>query len=160
VEGVRAGQPIVVIATAAHRRQFADAMRGRGVEVGLLVEGRDAIWLDAHETLASFMQGPLPDAELFHATVGALFERIQRNRRYVVVRAFGEMVDVLWRQGNVNAAIAVESLWSEVAASYSFSLLCGYSMASHMTRDNASAFKRICAAHGHVLASDSALHNG
>jgi anti-sigma regulatory factor (Ser/Thr protein kinase) len=42
------------------------------------------------------------------------------------VRAFGEMVALLWGAGNVKAAMALESLWNDLAASRQFSLLCAY----------------------------------
>src|SRR5688500_17902945 len=55
--GVRAGQPIVVIATAAHRQLLAAGLKASGIDIADLVEGRDRVWLDAHETLTSFMEG-------------------------------------------------------------------------------------------------------
>ena len=42
------------------------------------------------------------------------------------VRAFGEMVALLWHQGNVAGAIALESLWNDLAQQQRFSLLCAY----------------------------------
>ena len=42
------------------------------------------------------------------------------------VRAFGEMVALLWHQGNVAGAIALESLWNDLAEQQRFSLLCAY----------------------------------
>src|SRR3954463_10908386 len=82
VDGVRAGQPIVVIATEVHRRHFADYMRGTGVDIDTLLHGRDVVWLDARETLNAFMEGPTPSRELFQATVGAVFEKLMENRKY------------------------------------------------------------------------------
>ena len=46
------------------------------------------------------------------------------------IRAYGEMVDVLWKQGLSKAAIELEILWNKLALKHSFSLLCGYSMGS------------------------------
>jgi hypothetical protein len=42
------------------------------------------------------------------------------------VRAFGEEVALLWSQGNVPGAIALESLWNDVVDHQRFSLLCAY----------------------------------
>ena len=156
VEGVRAGQPLVVIATEAHRRQFQRRMRAAGVKHADLVEGRDVIWLDARETLTAFMEGDRPNAELFEATVGAVFEKLMENgRTYVVARAYGEMVDLLWKDGRIEGAIALEQLWNGLAAKYSFALLCAYSMGNFLKESHATDFARICAAHQHVTPTES-----
>lgn len=153
VEGARAGQPIIVIATPAHRKLFKQAMRSRGVEPDDLVRGRDCVWLDAHETLSAFMEGSHPNPELFEATVGSVIERMMRNRRYVIVRAHGEMVDILWREGKLDAALELERLWNELAKKYSFSLLCTYA-AHSVLRADCRGVDRICAQHARVLPFD------
>ena len=152
-EGVRAGQPIAVIATAAHRKAFEAEMLARGVDPRELVEGRDAIWLDARETLAAFMEGGRPNPELFEATVGSVLQRLMRERRYVIVRAYGEMVDLLWRDGKMDAALELEHLWNDLAARYQFSLLCAYAVES-LLQSGCRGVDHICAAHSRVLPSE------
>src|SRR5437868_6216152 len=83
--GVAAGQPIVVIATDAHRRLFENGLRERGLDTDELYSGRLAVWLDAHETLDAFMEGGVPNRELFMATVGSVFERLLNKRSYLVI---------------------------------------------------------------------------
>src|SRR5690348_11562383 len=96
-DGVRAGQPIVVIATESHRRAFAKGLHDRGLDIDEPYSGRSAVWLDARETLASFMEGGVPNQELFLATVGSVFQRLINKRSYLFVRGYGEMVDLLWK---------------------------------------------------------------
>jgi hypothetical protein len=153
--GVRLGQPIVVIATAAHREGYRQAMRARGCDPDDLVEGRDAAWLDARETLSSFMEGGVPNAELFELTVGSVFESLRRNRRYVMIRAHGEMVDILWREGKTDAALAVEELWNALAARQAFSLLCTYSRQTLANVIKVDGVERICGCHARVLPSEA-----
>lgn len=153
--GVRLGQPIVVIATAAHRRGYREAMRARGANPDDLTEGRDAVWLDARETLAAFMEGGQPNAELFDLTVGRIFESLRRNRRYVMIRAHGEMVDLLWREGKADAALVVEALWNKLAARHSFSLLCTYSRQTLGNVMQADGVEQICGCHARVLPSEA-----
>ncbi|MGH7638419.1 MAG: MEDS domain-containing protein, partial [Gemmatimonadaceae bacterium] len=160
VDGVRAGQPIVVIATDAHRRMFEGRIRatGGGIRPEDLVEGRDVAWLDARETLETFMEGEYPNAALFEATVGAVFDKLTSNgRSYVVARAYGEMVDLLWKDGKVEGAIALEHLWNDIAAKHSFALLCAYSMSNFVREMHGADFTRICAAHHHVTPTESYL---
>jgi hypothetical protein len=147
-EGVRAGQPMIVIATNAHRRQFQEKV---AVLTGDAFDTADIIWLDARETLTAFMEGDRPNAELFHATIGNVFDRLVAKRSYLVVRAYGEMVDILWNAGNVEGALEVETLWNEIAAKYAFNLLCAYSKGSALQHWHKDAFTRICSHHGSVL---------
>jgi hypothetical protein len=153
VQGARVGQPLVVIATAPHRMAFEAAMREMGMDPEDLVQGRDVMWLDARDTLSAFMEGARPNRELFEATVGSVFERIMRDRRYVIVRAYGEMVDILWREGKLEAAIELEELWNELSEKYSFSLLCTYSVESVLKGD-CKGIDEICGKHARVLPSE------
>jgi hypothetical protein len=149
--GIRAGQPIVVIATEAHRNAFVDALRAKGVDPDELYCGRVAIWLDARETLASFMEGPTPNRELFMATVGNVFEKVLNKRYYLVVRGYGEMVDLLYRDGNCEGAVLLEQLWNELADRYKYSLLCGYSVDNFPQEAGVDGFRRVCDHHTHAL---------
>jgi len=146
-EGLQAGQPLIVIATAEHRTAFTAALAARGFDLRDPVASRESVWLDAHETLNTFMEGPRPNRELFMATVGNVFEKLLHGRTYIAVRAYGEMVNVLWKEGNVEGAIAVEELWNELAIRYSFTLLCAYAMGSFFKEAHTESFLEICRQH-------------
>lgn len=149
--GVKAGQPIIVIATAPHRQAFEAGLRTLGLDIDELLSGREAVWLDARETLNCFMEGAVPDRELFMKTVGAVFESVVRKRHYLVVRGYGEMVDLLWKDGNADGAIQLEALWNELADKYSFSLLCAYAMDNFLKDAGSAGCRRVCAHHSRVL---------
>jgi len=144
---VRVGQPIIVIATESHCRAFANGLRAKDLDPDALFAGRLAIWLDARYTLDSFMENGLPNRELFMATVGSVFARVLDKRQYLVVRAFGEMVDLLWKDGNSEGAILLEQLWNELAHKYKYSLLCGYSVENFVHEAGVVAFRRVCDQH-------------
>jgi hypothetical protein len=152
-EGIRAGQPMIVIATGSHRRLMQDALSAL---TGEAFKTADITWLDARETLASFMERGRVNAELFHATIGNVFDRAVGTRTYLVVRAYGEMVDLLWNAGNVDAAIEVEQLWNDIARRYSFNLLCAYSKGSALKHWHGESFGRICRHHGTIVPCDPA----
>jgi KaiC/GvpD/RAD55 family RecA-like ATPase len=156
VEGVQLGQPIVVIATPAHRRGFFNRMRELGVDPDMLVQGRDAVFLDAAETLSAFMEGRMPSEELFELTVGDVFAKLGRDRPYLMVRAYGEMVDLLWREGKAEAAIQLEQMWNRLSERYSFSLLCAYEDKTLNDATGTPCVKDICHAHTRVLPAESA----
>ena len=70
------------------------------------------------------MVADTPDPALFNTTIGAIVERAARGGR--AVRVFGEMVALLWSDGNVTGALALETLWNEMASDRRFFLLCAY----------------------------------
>ena len=157
--GVRVGQPVIVIATPEHRRGFVAGLRTRNLDPDELFAGRLAVWLDARETLNSFMDDGVPNRELFVATVGSVFERLLDKRHYLVVRAFGEMVDLLWKDGNVDGAILLERYWNELAMKYKYSLLCGYSIDNFVAETGVAAFRRVCEHHTSARLLDAHQQN-
>lgn len=149
--GIKSAQPAIVIATPAHTRGIKAELRALGIDIDGL-RAFDMVWLDAHDTLSAFMEGGHPNRELFYATVGNVFERVTNARRYVTVRAYGEMVNLLWREGKGQQAIELEELWNELASRYSFALLCAYATDSLDPADMA-GIERICSVHSAVLPS-------
>ena len=156
-EGIRAGQPLIIIATEPHRRQFARRLRELGFDADEHYFGDNSIWLDARETLSTFMEGGMPNRALFEETLDVVFERVLGQRSYLVARAYGEMVNLLWKDGNVEAAIALEEMWNALAARYSFTLLCAYSMDNFHNETHTAGFQRICAHHTHALPTEEYL---
>jgi signal transduction histidine kinase len=154
-EGIRAGEPVVVIATAAHREAFAGRLRAHG----LMVDGA-CVFLDARDTLAEFMAGPLPDAERFHGVLSRVFTRVLAGRAQTSVRAFGEMVDVLWKDGNTEGAIYLEELWNEFAREHELSLLCAYSMGNFVGTAQSARFQAVCDQHSRVLPAETFTEAG
>lgn len=157
IDGLRAGQPLVVIATEKHRKGFLDRLRPLYPDIDRRVEGDEIVWLDARETLTAFMEGSTPNRELFDATIGNVLEKLMAKRTYLVVRAYGEMVDLLWKDGNIEGAIALEELWNGLAMKYSFNLLCAYSMGNFFKEAHTHSFRAICASHGRVSPTEEYL---
>jgi hypothetical protein len=67
------------------------------------------------------------------------------------IRAYGEMVDLLWKDGATTAAIRLETLWNQLARSDDFDLMCGYSMGNFY---KGAALDAITRQHTHVMPSD------
>jgi hypothetical protein len=106
--------------------------------------------VDAEETLSTFMKDGVPDAEAFQRIVGGVLDHAARGRRQATVRAYGEMVDCLWKTGAAAAAIRLEVLWNQLAETRAFSLLCGYSMGNFYKHG---AYEDICRQHTHAFSS-------
>ena len=149
-EGIAAGQPALVIATSAHNECILDNLRASGIDAAALQRDNDLVMLDAREMLNLFMDDGLPSPERFNDAAGAALLRIAAGRK-VTIRAYGEMVDLLWKDGRSAASIKLEMLWNKLAGSHEFSLLCGYAMGNFykdVTIDD------VCCHHTHIV-SDS-----
>jgi PAS domain S-box-containing protein len=154
--GLASGEPLLVIATEDHRTRLVRRLRSVNVEAA--VDSGRVVLLDARETLARFLVNGMPDADRFHRVVDDLMARVTMGRP-ARVRAFGEMVDLLWRDGARTAAIRLEELWNEAAVVHRFSLLCAYVMANFVKGAGGPDLATVCDQHTHVLAlhGDDAL---
>lgn len=147
-DGLQQGQPVMVIATSEHREAISGALRARGIDVEARLAQGTMVMLDADEMLARFMIDGMLDAARCKTVLGARLRTLSGGHRTCVVRAFGEMVDVLWRAGNPDAAIRLEVLWNELAMTHSVALLCGYSQ-EHVGAPL--SVRNVSAQHTHVL---------
>jgi hypothetical protein len=149
-DGLAANQPAVVIATPSHRAGILDELRSLSFDGARLEATGELQLLDAERTLAAFMRHGSPDPVAFGAAVGAVLQRARTVRPDATVRAYGEMVDWLWRRDATDAAIRLEELWNELANSHPFSLLCGYSLGNSYRQG---AYEQICHQHTHVISA-------
>lgn len=148
--GIKSGDCSIVIATRSHLDQLEEKLLSKGFNTQLLTENESYIPLDAEEILASFMVDGWPVKELFQKTVSTIVERAHcRNRP---VRAFGEMVAILWAQGNCGATVQLEALWNDYMHTQDFSLFCAYPM-SGFTEDINVSIDKICCQHSKILAN-------
>lgn len=119
-----AGESVIVIATAEHLRALEKLLKAHDFDINALIADRQYIPLNAVETLAKFMVDGKPDEFLFEQLATRLLEDARKNNRKV--RAFGEMVALLWAEGNYEATIQLEHLWNKMHAKEAFSLFCAY----------------------------------
>src|SRR6185436_4897806 len=127
-EGFVSGQPGLVIGTPEHLRGIVEELRVGHFDVDELQTAGDLLLLDARETMSAFMVDGMPDADLFKERATEAIEKVCRGRTECTIRAYGEMVDLLWKDGHSVAAVRLEMLWNKLAMTHDFSLLCGYAM--------------------------------
>jgi hypothetical protein len=146
--GFAAGEAIVLIATPAHLAALDVRLLGRGIDIEAARRQDDYITLDAQATLDRFIVDDWPDDESFKEVVDEVLERARRSGK--PVRAFGEMVALLWARGACGATVRLEYLWQQLCREQSFSLFCAYPKAG-FTGDPTVSLQNICAAHSRVL---------
>jgi hypothetical protein len=146
--GINAGECVVVIATKSHLDSLEKILLDFGISVPTLVKDYRYIPLDAAETLSKFMVNGWPDETLFNQTVSEILNSAGiRNRK---VRAFGEMVALLWAEGNAGATVNLEHLWNKFCAQQSFTLFCAYPK-SGFTQDMNESMINICGCHSKMI---------
>jgi hypothetical protein len=147
-DGLAAGQPAVVIATSLHREEISRGLFAMALDVRRLCATGGLLMLDAEETLSTFMKDGVPDPVAFNQSVGGVLNTATAGQPNTTVRAYGEMVDCLWKNDAADAAIRLEVLWNQLANTRDFSLLCGYSMGNFYKHG---AYENICSQHTHVI---------
>jgi hypothetical protein len=147
--GFRAGEPAVVIATSGHWDTFRAELERRGSSVDALQAQGLLTCCDADETLAAFMDCDVPSAGRFEEVVGGVIDGVTTRFPHQTVRAFGEMVDVLFQRGRQEAASALEDLWNRLLESRRCALLCAYELDVFDLEAQTSALPEILRTHTH-----------
>lgn len=145
---VRHGRAVVV-ATLAHRSAIVEALLERGLDPDEPPVAGRLVLVDARDTLGSFMTPTGPDPDRFMAHVGLTI--LDAGSDGAPVRVFGEMVALLWEDGDVKGAIALEELWSGFVERRGFDLLCAYP-AEMVQTSSLAAVHGVCGQHSEVRA--------
>jgi len=149
--GLLLGNSVLIIATETHRTQLTTGLQRLEVDLRSYARERRFTMYDAEGLLSKFMVNDLPELKRFQSTVGELLthSKLAARSKDKGLTVFGEMVSVLWEQGNKNGALALERLWNELLNERAFHLHCAYPRAI-FSQDN-SGFANICETHSHVL---------
>jgi PAS domain S-box-containing protein len=142
----------VVVATAEHRREIERRLLDAGIDVVKATASGRFLAFDANEMLATFMVDGAPDPIKFHEVIGKLLTQLRASR--VPIRAFGEMVAILWAEGNQSAAVALEQLWNELGRRHRFALMCAYPIRG-FDGDQIEAHDGVCTCHTRVFPAES-----
>jgi hypothetical protein len=125
LEGLKRGDGLLVIATTEHRGTLVRQLKEERGYAQAVLEGR-LVFLDAEATLARFMVDGSPDPDLFQRVVGEALSGVQARSVHTGVRAFGELVGLLWQAGQQSAASRLEDLWNKLLGANQVSLFCAY----------------------------------
>lgn len=154
--GLRAGEGVVVIATARHLQELEIRLQASRVQIDRARWQDRYIPLLASEVLASFMVDGRPDPLLFAGVIGPILDRAQAGGRRV--RAFAEMVAALMANGQEEATLCLERLWNEVCEERELTLFCAYPHASFLTI-SPETVQAVRDQHGWILDEYSPTHS-
>lgn len=146
--GVNAGDCVIVIATITHLGFIEERLKAAGFNPSALIQKNIYIPLEAEDALSKFIINDWPDEILFINFVASLIKQAKVEGRQV--RAFGEMVAILWAKGQVGATVRLEYLWNKLCENQVFCLFCAYPQ-SGFTQDAIESVTHICRAHSKMI---------
>jgi hypothetical protein len=146
--GFLANDSVVIIATSKHLDALNSRLRSQGFDLNALIEADHYIPIDAQDLLSVLVVDGWIDENIFNSFITDIVNRAkQRNGK---VRAFGEMVAVLWAQGNCGATVQLENLWNQLHGKSPFTLFCAYPKTGFSQSANDS-IETICKQHAKVI---------
>src|SRR4051812_48179286 len=156
VDGLRRGDGLLVIATAEHRGTLVRHLTAERAYTRAVLEGR-LVFLDAETTLDRFLVDGQPDESRFESIIGEALRGVRSKAVHTGVRAFGEMVGLLWEAGRFAAAIRLEELWNTLLQASDVTLFCAYPIDVFSPEFKVSAVDSLLCAHTHVVPTGSTL---
>jgi signal transduction histidine kinase len=150
---ITAGDAAIVVATQEHRNGLDELLLANGLDVSGAKKLGRYISLDAAETLSRFMVDGSPEPSRFNDVMGSIIASVTDGRSRI--RAFGEMVAILWAEGNHAAAIRLEELWNDLQKAHSFSLFCAYPMNGLGGEKFIEPHSSVCNVHSRVIPAES-----
>jgi hypothetical protein len=148
---LNAGNGAVVVATGAHQEGLVRSLEAGGIDIAAALEQGRYIALDAADTLSLCMVNGMFDSVEFLQNFENLILKTASAARgkHPRVACFGEVVDLLWKQGNAEAAIQAERLGNQLSRRYAVDILCAYSMGVEDVMEE-EILQRICGEHSAV----------
>lgn len=148
-----AGGGAIVIATPGHTTAFLQEIARNGIDTEAAIRSGLLVTADAKTTLARLMTGGHPNAERFDRVVGTIVRDVTKAAGQRGVRAYGEMVGLLWQAKQFPAAIRLEQLWNKLQNTLAFDLFCAYPIDIFDRDFDVGVMDALLCAHTHLLPS-------
>jgi len=141
----------LVVATPAHSTSFCDEINRLGTDAAQAQRQGRLILLDADDLLGRILVDGYPDASAFAAHVGTVVRDILARPDVTGLKAYGEMVGILWQARQYAAAVALEQLWNELRETVPLELFCSYPIDIFDKEFEFSVVGAVLGAHTHLL---------
>ncbi len=150
---INSGDAALVVATQSHRDGLDELLTANGLDVANAKARGQFVSIDAADTLSKFMVNGAPEPDRFNEVVGGIIASVSDGRPRV--RAFGEMVALLWAEGQHQAALRLEEMWNDLQKAHTFSLFCAYPMNGLGGQRFMEPHSGVCTAHSRVIPAES-----
>jgi hypothetical protein len=124
--GIGRNDALAVISGSANASAFRRQLSEQGSDVEDAIRTGRLVFLDAAETLKTFLVDGQPDWRLFETAINDVVARVCPQAESGRIRIYGEMVGLLWARREFNSAIKVEQFWNRLLLGSPMQLFCGY----------------------------------
>lgn len=124
--GITRGEAVLVATTSAHRALLEAGLDALGLDPILLEASGQYVPVDAARLRRELCADGHVSREHFTRLVGPVVDGLERHWQHF--RAYGDIVDLFWRDGEEHEALELESCWSALVSRRPFPLLCGYQL--------------------------------
>lgn len=145
------GEGVILVPTADHWDAFRPRLEAEGVDVKAAQSCGQLNVVDADELLPKFMRDAMPDAPVFLGLAGEVIAKARGGGRYPKVRWWGEMVNVLWEQGNVAASMSLEDQFDRLAHDQEIAIFCSFVMDNFNSEVHSRMLPRLGQNHSHLI---------
>ncbi len=152
-DGLRQGEVVLALATEPHRQAVASALRQEGFDLDALEDDGLYTALDAPTVMRSFMVDGSVDYELARQSVRPFALAAAAKRR--PIRAFGEIVSLMLQNGQLEEALVIEQIRSDLAREFGASLYCAYPSRLLHEAESLHVLGELCDMHSDVVAPSS-----
>jgi hypothetical protein len=97
------------------------------------------------------MRDTMPDAPVFLGLAADVIANARGQARYPKVRWWGEMVNVLWEQGNVAASMSLEDQFDRLAKHHEIAIFCSFVMDNFNSEVHTRLLPRLGQNHSHLI---------
>ena len=143
-----AGGTCIVIATEPHHRGVLANLEKNSIDTRHVLATDRYLYLNARSTLDRIMLHGSPDRQRFWDELEPVVKQAKgKTKAAATVSVFGEMVSILWGEGNRQAAIALEHLWNELLQVHKLNFRCAHPSGNFSERSNTDMFGTLSTEH-------------
>jgi hypothetical protein len=149
-EGLLKDEAVIIYARTSLRKSVIRKLEQLDIEVGNYKQLGQLKFFDVEYTLSCFYNEDIVNESSFQDFVGSSLQDLRL--RFGKIRIFGEMVNVLWKNEEHEAAMKLEECWNNLSRKFDFSLLVSYSLDSIVpaNANTEEAITLICQYHKHL----------
>lgn len=145
------GEGVILVPTHAHWAAFRPRLEAEGVNVNTAISSGQLTVVDADELLPRFMKDAMPDAPVFLGLAADVIHNARGQGRFPKVRWWGEMVNLLWEQGNVAASMSLEDQFDRLAHHHEIAIFCSFVMDNFNNEVHSQLLPRLGQNHSHLI---------
>lgn len=149
--GLANGDRIILFPTLTHWNDFRQRLETERVNVQAARERGQLTVVDANELLPRLLRDAMPDPHAFNDVIGDVFRQASAGGSYQKLRAWGELVNILWERGDIAASMNLEDLFDQLNKKIGIAMFCSYVMDNFNGDVHAVMLPRLGTNHTHLI---------